>query len=104
MKNERCLALGLAMLALILVQPVNLGAQAVSKVDLNQATIEQLDELPGVGPAIAKRIVDYRQENGPFKRIEDLMNVRGIGEKTFLKLKDRITVSQAGEQPPAPQP
>ncbi len=71
-----------------------------AKVDLNVATIEQLDELPGVGPTTARRIVDYRDENGPFKRIEDLMNVKGIGEKKFLKLKELIAVQSA----PAPKP
>ena len=67
-------------------------AAAAEKLDLNQATVEELDTLPGVGPAIAKRIVAFREKNGDFKRIEDLMNVRGIGEKTFLRLRDRITV------------
>ena len=65
---------------------------AADKLDLNQATVEELDALPGVGPAIARRIVAFREKNGAFKRIEDLMNVRGIGEKTFLRLRDRITV------------
>ena len=63
---------------------------AADKLDLNQATVEELDALPGVGPAIARRIVAFREKNGAFKRIEDLMNVRGIGEKTFLRLRDRI--------------
>lgn len=65
---------------------------AADKLDLNQATVEELDTLPGVGPAIARRIVAFREKNGAFKRIEDLMNVRGIGEKTFLRLRDRIMV------------
>ncbi len=65
---------------------------AADTLDLNQATVEELDTLPGVGPAIARRIVAFREKNGAFKRIEDLMNVRGIGEKTFLRLRDRIRV------------
>ena len=68
---------------------------AADKLDLNQATVEELDTLPGVGPAIARRIVAFREKNGAFKRIEDLMNVRGIGEKTFLRLRDRIMVKAA---------
>ena len=68
---------------------------AADKLDLNQATVEELDALPGVGPAIARRIVAFREKNGAFKRIEDLMNVRGIGEKTFLRLRDRIMVKAA---------
>ena len=60
--------------------------------DLNKATAAQLEELPGVGPATATRIVEYREKNGAFKKVEDLMNVRGIGEKTFLSLKPLVTV------------
>lgn len=64
-------------------------------VNLNTATVEQLDGLPGIGAKMAARIVEYRQKNGPFKKIEDLMNVQGIGEKNFLKLKPRLTVTAA---------
>jgi len=46
-----------------------------------------------VGPALASRIIEYRQKNGPFKKIEDLMSVRGIGEKSFLKLKPLVTIA-----------
>jgi competence protein ComEA len=62
-------------------------------VNLNAATAAQLQTLPGVGASTAQRIVDYRQKNGSFKKIEELMNVKGIGEKSFLKLKPLITVS-----------
>jgi competence protein ComEA len=62
-------------------------------VNLNTATAAQLDALPGIGKATAERIIEYRQKNGAFKKAEDLMNVRGIGEKNFLKLKPMITVS-----------
>ena len=72
---------------------------AADKLDLNQATVDELDALPGVGPAIARRIVAFREKNGAFKRIEDLMNVRGIGEKTFLRLRDRITVQSPSSAP-----
>ena len=54
-----------------------------------------LQEPPGVGPAMATRIVEFRKKNGPFKKAEDLMNVKGIGEKSFLKLKALITVGAA---------
>jgi len=68
------------------------AAGSAGKIDLNRATAEELQDLPGIGASLALRIVEYRKENGPFQRIEDLMNVRGIGEKNFVKIRDRITV------------
>jgi len=65
---------------------------AASPVNLNSASIAQLQTLPGIGASTAQRIVDYRQKNGSFKKIEELMNVKGIGEKSFLKLKPLITI------------
>jgi competence protein ComEA len=61
--------------------------------NLNTATAAQLVSLPGIGAKTAERIVEYRQKNGGFKKIEELMNVRGVGEKSFLKLKALITVT-----------
>jgi competence protein ComEA len=63
-----------------------------AKVNINTATLAELDTLPRIGPAIAQRIIDYRTANGDFKRIEDIQNVRGIGPATFEQLKDLITV------------
>jgi comEA protein len=62
-------------------------------INLNTATQAQLESLPGVGPKAAERILEYRKQNGSFKKIEDLMNVKGFGEKTFLKLKPMITTT-----------
>ncbi len=62
-------------------------------VNINTASATDLEALPGIGAKTAARIVEYRQKNGPFKKVEELMNVRGVGEKNFLKLKPQITVT-----------
>jgi competence protein ComEA len=62
------------------------------KINLNLATAEQLDSLSGVGEVTAKKIIDHRTKNGPFKRVEDIMQIDGIGQKKFEKLKDEISV------------
>ena len=93
-------ALGVGVLALLVVSPSYVRAQApaasvekaATVINLNTASAADLENLPGVGAKMAERIVEYRQKNGPFKKIEDLMNVKGIGEKNFLKLKARLTV------------
>jgi competence protein ComEA len=64
-------------------------------INVNTATSAELEKLPGVGPAMALRIVEYRQKNNGFKKLEDLMQVKGIGEKTFLKLKPLVTITPA---------
>ena len=69
-----------------------------SLVNLNTATQAQLEALPGLGSAVAQRIVEYREKNGNFKKIEDLMNVKGIGEKSFLKLKPLLTISDKADR------
>jgi competence protein ComEA len=62
------------------------------KVNINTASDSDLETLPRVGPAMAKRIIAWRQDNGRFATVEDLMSVTGIGEKTFAELKDLVTV------------
>ena len=69
------------------------SASASAPVNLNTASVAQLETLPGIGKATAERILEYRQKNGSFKKVEDLMNVRGVGEKSFLQLKALITVA-----------
>ena len=61
-------------------------------VDINRAGVDELDTLPGVGPAIAQRIVEERDAGGPFHYPEDLLSVKGIGEKTLDKLRDQICI------------
>lgn len=73
---------------------------AGAPVNLNTATASDLEGLPGVGAKTAARIIEYRQKKGPFKKIEELMNVQGIGEKSFLKLRSQITVGPVKSEPP----
>ena len=68
------------------------------RVDLNTATAAELEALPGIGPRTAELIIEYREEQGPFTKVEDLMNIRGIGERTFLRLRPLI---HAGDDEPA---
>jgi len=70
-------------------------AAVATVVNINTASASDIEGLPGIGAKTAARIVEYRQKNGPFKKIEELMNVRGIGEKNFLKLKPQLTVGAA---------
>ena len=72
-------------------------------VNLNTANFSELDSLPGIGPVMAERILEFRKKNGIFKRAEDLMNVRGIGEKKFLKLRDYIVVESPREESELPE-
>ena len=97
-----CLSV-LALVSLLAVVPRPAVAQASTRaakttttagiVNINTASATDLEALPGIGAKTAARIVEYRQKNGPFKKIEELMNVRGVGEKNFVKLKPQITVT-----------
>lgn len=80
-------------LAVILAAALPGLAAEGRKVNINSADASQLAMLPRVGPSIAQRIVDYRKQNGPFKKAEDLMLVRGIGEKTYELLKPYVATS-----------
>ena len=103
---RQCLS-ALAIVSLLAAAPPLVIAQTTSRaakasatagiVNINTASATDLEALPGIGAKTAARIVEYRQKNGPFKKIEELMNVRGVGEKNFLKLKPQITVTTRAE-------
>jgi competence ComEA-like helix-hairpin-helix protein len=91
MKHSHRIVAGVVLAVLLAALP---GAAAEGrKVNVNTADAAQLALLPRVGPSIAQRIVDYRKQNGPFKKAEDLMLVRGIGEKTYDLLKPYVATS-----------
>ena len=67
-------------------------AEVLKRIDINSASIEELQELPGIGPKIAQRIIEYRKKYGCFKYLEELKKVKGIGEKKFEKIKPLIYI------------
>ena len=73
------------------------AAKPSTIVNLNTATVAELEALPGIGAKVATRIVEYRTKKGPFLKIEELMNVQGVGEKSFLKLRPQLTVGAKPE-------
>jgi len=87
-------------LALFLIMAVGLTlalalrAQEVQKININKASTGELIQLKGIGPKLAERIVQYREEHGPFRMPEDIMKVKGIGPKKWEANKHQITVAQ----------
>ena len=73
----------------------NPDAPAHSSIDLNTASAQTLASLPGIGPSIAQRIIEYRDERGPFREAEELMNVKGIGPKKFERIKPYLSTVPA---------
>ena len=99
MTLRRFVATGLALaMAVLLVSGTAMAAgkpAPTAKVNLNTASIEQLTTLPGVGPKLAARIVEYRQKSGTFRSTQELINVKGVGEKSFAKIEAWLTVGEA---------
>jgi len=99
MTLRRFVATGLALaMAALLVSGTAMAAgkpAPTAKVNLNTASIEQLTTLPGVGPKLAARIVEYRQKSGAFRSTQELINVQGIGEKSFAKIEAWLSVGEA---------
>ena len=95
MKSRR-MKIGLVLVvvfALGLLSPLQAQSKTTAKkVNINTANLDELQTLPRIGEKVAQRIIDYREEHGQFKKIEELMKVRGVGEKTFKLIKDKIEV------------
>ncbi len=85
--------LTLALAAALAGETLALAAAPAAKVNINTATVQELQLLPRVGPSLAQRVVDFRTANGPFKAAEELMRVKGIGEKSFALLEPHVAVS-----------
>jgi competence protein ComEA len=84
-----------ALALLLALTSVAFAADASGTVNINSAGVEELQLLPRVGPSVAQRIVDFREDNGAFKSLDDLLLVRGIGEKTLDLLRPHIALSGA---------
>ena len=94
MRKAQMVVITCLTLALVMAGFAPLMAEDMSKINLNTATKEELLTLDGIGESYADRIIAYRENNGPFQSPEEIMQVKGIGEKTYQKIKDRIIVRQ----------
>jgi len=90
-KSKRIVAFCLV-IGVVMALSLPLWAQEVKEININTASVEELAQLKRIGPKYAERIVQYRDEHGPFASPEDIMKVRGIGSKTWEANKDRIIV------------
>src|SRR5512147_823941 len=78
----------------VIATPVETFLPTSDLIDINTATVDELDTLPGIGPTTAQKIVEYRDTNGPFLSKEDIVNVSGVGPTTYDRIKDLITVGE----------
>ena len=67
-------------------------------IDINQATAEDFQKLPGIGPALARRIVTFREKHGPFRRVEDLLAIRGIGHKKWKAIRAHVIIGETSKK------
>lgn len=95
MRNKNHLSLLFVVMAVAVMAGIADGAQPAGVVNINTASPEQLQMLPRVGPSLAGRIVDYREANGPFQSVDEILAVKGIGESSFEKLEPYIVTSGA---------
>ena len=91
MRRNRIIALIIVVAVMMALVSVSL-AQEAEKININKASAVELTQLKRIGPKLSERIVEYREKHGPFERPEDIMQVKGIGPKTFESNKDRISV------------
>ena len=92
MKHYRKTYLLIIIIVLSICLAPMLSAKEMKKININKASVAELTQLKRIGPKISKRIVEYRENYGPFVLPEDIMKVKGVGPKTFKLNKDRITV------------
>jgi len=92
MKHYRKIFLLIVIIVFSICLAPLLSAKEMKKININEASIAELTQLKRIGPKIGKRIVEYREDYGPFVLPKDIMKVKGIGPKTFKLNKDRITV------------
>jgi competence protein ComEA len=95
MKTRKVLCLMLAVIAAVMVGSVAESGEATGVVNINTASSEQLELLPRVGPALAGRIVEFRDANGPFQSVDEIVAVKGIGERSFEMLEPYLVIDGA---------
>ena len=83
----------------VVFRPAHACEAAEMRIDLNRADAQQLQQIAGIGPVLSEAIVAWREENGPFRRTEDLLQVPGIGEKTLEAIRDEFVIGGIDEDP-----
>ncbi|MGA8224796.1 MAG: helix-hairpin-helix domain-containing protein [Candidatus Acidiferrales bacterium] len=93
-RRQFLMALGIALAFVLGIDSGLAQKKSPAKpIDLNTATLEQLEQLPGIGPTTAKEIIEFREKGGPYKRVEDLRAIHGISKSKLEKLRPYVTVS-----------